>query len=229
MLFIVGTPIGNLDDLSIRQARTLLSVEIILTEDTRTTGILLRRILQLFAPLLSELTQHDLPRLISYHKDNEFERLEMATQLLEEGKEVALISQAGMPLISDPGYMLTAECIRKQLPFTVIPGPSAVTTALIHAGFKSEHWMFFGFFAKKPSALKKQLKQIEKLKETLPELVLVAFESPYRVHKTLEIIKEHHPQWKVVITRELTKTFEEIIRSTLLPEQIKGEITLVIQ
>lgn len=227
MLYVVGTPIGNLDDLSYRSAKALTESDIILTEDTRTTGILLNRIHGLFG--LSPKADY---KLISYYKEKEFEKLPMVLDLLRDEKEVSLISQAGMPIISDPGSLLMKHVIKEDLSYTVIPGPSAVTTALLHSGFKSEKWMFVGFLPKKVNDLKKILNKIKQIKEIDPEIVCIAFESPNRIQDTVKIIAEVLPDAELVIARELTKKFEEIIRgkaTQFAPHEYKGEITLIIK
>ncbi len=226
MLYVVGTPIGNLDDLSYRASKALTESDIILTEDTRSTGILLNRIQGLF-----NLIPKPDYRLISYYKEKEFDKLPMVLDLLKDEKIVSLISEAGMPLISDPGSLLMKHVIREDLPYTVIPGPSAVTTALLHSGFKAEKWMFIGFLPKKENDIKKELNKIKKIKEIDKEIVFIAFESPNRIKDTLNIINEILPESDVVVTRELTKKFEEIARgkaSELSTRDYRGEITLLI-
>lgn len=230
MLNIIGTPIGNLEDISLRAVRTLLSSDIILSEDTRSTGILLERIKEMFHPLLGAYARTAHIRVISYYKEKEFQKLPQILDLLKEGKTISLISEAGMPLISDPGYLLMKSVIREDLPYTVIPGPTALTTALIHSGFKADTCMFIGFFPKKTGELKKLLTKVRLVKELLPDLVLVAYESPHRIHDTVKTIRELIPEGDIVIARELTKKFEEILRNTgTLPQEIKGEITLVLK
>ncbi len=226
MLYIVGTPIGNLDDLSYRQARTIMASDILLTEDTRSTGLLLKVIAEIF-PFKRNPEQ----RMISYYKEKEFQKLPEVVSLLEEGKEISLISQAGMPLISDPGSFLVQHIVKKGIPFTVIPGPSAVTTAFLHAGFHSDQFMFFGFLPKKEGPLKNVLLKFAETKKIFKDMVFITFESPNRIQKTLETISEVLPESEVVVTRELTKKFEEVKRgkaATLISEEYKGEITLLI-
>lgn len=226
MLYIVGTPIGNLDDLSYRQARTIMSADILLTEDTRSTGILLKVIAEIF-PFKRNTNQ----RMISYYKEKEFEKLPEVMNLLEEGKEVSLISQAGMPLISDPGSFLIQQVVKKDIPFTVIPGPSAVTTAFIHSGFKSDEFMFLGFLPKKEGQIKSLVNKMVETKKLFKDMVFIMFESPNRIQKTLAILHNEIPDYDIVVTRELTKKFEEVIRGKpleLANLDYKGEITLLI-
>lgn len=226
MLYVVGTPIGNLYDLSYRQGKILSEAEIILTEDTRSTGQLLIKIRELF-----DFEINTNQRLISYYKEKEFEKLPEIIDWLEEGKLIALISQAGMPLISDPGSLLMKSVIQKHIPYTVVPGPSAVTTALLHTGWKTEQFMFLGFLPKKQNDLKKILEKIKQVKSIFKDVVYIAFESPNRINDTLKIISEILPDSRITITRELTKKFEEVIHgspSELINREYKGEITLLI-
>jgi 16S rRNA (cytidine1402-2'-O)-methyltransferase len=228
MLYIVGTPIGNLEDISYRQAKILTSSEIILTEDTRSTGMLLQRIEELF-PFKRIPSQ----RLISYYKENEFEKLPQILEMIEEEeKEISLISQAGMPLISDPGYLLVNTLTKKNIPFTVIPGPTAVTTALVYSGFNPQEHMFIGFLPKKTNDVKKILLKMKEAKQGLPELVVIFYESPERISDSLDVIEEVLPAAELCICRELTKKFEECIRgkATDLKTKIyKGELTVVMK
>lgn len=228
MFYIVGTPIGNLEDLSIRQVRTISSSEYILSEDTRSTGMLLNKIKELFPTLQANTT----PKLISYYKDNEFEKLPQILDLVKSDAQIALISQAGMPLISDPGYLLVTHLIKNNLPFTVIPGPTATTTALVYSGFNPAHHMFIGFLPKKPNDLNKVLERLKALAAIEKDIVFIAYESPKRIDDTLAILAESLPDADVVISRELTKKFEEVVRGKpkdLKGGEYRGEITLVLK
>ncbi len=227
MLYVVGTPIGNLDDLSIRQAKTILESEIVLSEDTGSTGLLLLKLQEMF-----DFQRHADQRIMSYNKDNEFEKLPHVIELLEDDKEVVLISQAGMPLISDPGYLLMKTVIKHELSYTVIPGPVASITALIHSGFNPKEHMFLGFLPKKASDIKKIIQKIQNIKSTFPDMVIIFYESPNRISDTLQIFSERIPGIKVSISRELTKIYEETVRGSaeeLQKYSYKGELTVVIQ
>lgn len=226
MLYIVGTPIGNLEDLSIRQAKTLSRVEIILTEDTRSTVYLLAKIKELF-----HLAPRENQRLISYYREKEFEKLPEIINLLKEEKDIVLISESGMPVFSDPGYLLLKTVISEQIPFTVIPGPTAAVTALIYSGFNPQNAFFIGFLPKKHSELKKLLNNLKEFKKIFPKAVIVAYESPQRITATLAAINDLFPELEVVVGRELTKKFEEIVRGSakeLLNRTYKGEITMIV-
>lgn len=227
MLFIVATPIGNLEDLSIRQAKTLITSDVILAEDTRSAQILLSQLSRLF-PYIPQSSHH--PQVISYYKETEFEKLPQILEWLKEGKTVSLISESGMPLIADPGYLLIKTVIKENLPFTVIPGPSAVTTALIYSGFNPSNFMFLGYFPKKQTDLFKLFIKLKQLADLIP-MIFVFYESPHRINQTLQCIDKSVPDVNIVIGRELTKKFEEIIRGKakdLLNRTYKGELTIML-
>lgn len=226
MLYIVGTPIGNLDDLSLRQADIISSSDIVLTEDTRSTGLLLKRINEVFHFPINKNQ-----RLISYYREKEFEKLPEVVELVEKGLKVCLISQAGMPLISDPGYLLVKTIIKKGLHFTVVPGPSAIVNALILSGFNPGNFCFLGFLPRKKSELVRCIDTSEKIREISPEMKIIFFESPNRIGETLKILDERIPERNIAICREMTKKFEEVVRGKpgeLLDRNYKGEIVLVI-
>ncbi len=226
MLYIVATPIGNLDDLSLRAAKTLASSDIILAEDTRSAHILLDHIKKCYMlPVTCSV-------IISYYKDCEFEKLPQVIDWLSEGKNISLISESGMPLISDPGYFLVVTCIKKGVQFTVIPGPTAVTTALVYSGFNPENFMFMGFLPKKESQVFRYIDILKSIKKINPKAVFIFYESPKRINKTLEIIGRLLPEAEICICREMTKKFEEIIRgkaTDLLNRTYKGEIVLLVK
>lgn len=227
MLFIVGTPIGNLEDLSLRQAKTILTADIILAEDTRSAETLISAAERLFS-----MERNHQVIVVSYYKEREFEKLPYILSLLEENKNVALISEAGMPLISDPGGLLAHHCRTHGIPFTVIPGPTSITTALALAGNASHTWTYLGFLPKKPNDIKRL---VEKLK-LVPifdkkDHVFVAFESPERYIDTMKLFAEIIPTSHISVCRELTKIYEEVLVGTpaeLSQKPIRGEIVLII-
>jgi len=226
MLNIVATPIGNLDDLSIRQAKTLATSDIILAEDTRSAQTLLDAIKKRFMLPVTCST------VWSYYKEKEFEKLPEIIDLLKQEKNISLISEAGTPLVSDPGYLLVKSCIQRNLPMTVIPGPSAVTTALVYSGFNPGEHMFLGFFPKKESQIFQLINRLKQIKTIFPEMVFIFYESPLRINKTLRCIDTSKFNVEVVICREMTKKFEEIVRGPikdLIKRDYKGEITVVIK
>lgn len=230
MLYIVSTPIGNLDDLSLRQAKILTKSDVILAEDTRSAKILLDGIKERFN------LESKNPTIVSYYKEKEFEKLPEVITLLKEGKDIALISQAGTPLISDPGYLLVRTVSIEKIPFTVIPGPSAIITSLIHSGLnpnpKQGGFMFIGFIPKKENEIIKLFNKFKQTKTIFPEMVFVFYDSPQRINETLKIFEKIDWNPDIVICREMTKKFEEIIKGKaeqLIKNQYKGEITVVLK
>lgn len=236
MLFIVSTPIGNLDDLSIRQVKTLMSSDIILAEDTRSAKIILDAIKHRFSSLFPPNTYPLTPNILSYYKDIEFEKLPEIINFLKQEKNISLISESGTPLISDPGYLLVKTCIKEKIPFTYIPGPSAVIGSVVLSGFnpisKKGGFMFLGFFPKKNSEIIKLINKLYKTKQIFPEMIFIFYESPHRINETLQCFKTLKWSGEIVICREMTKKFEEIIRGKtkdLLNRKYKGEITVLIK
>jgi len=214
---VVATPIGNLADITLRALDVLKSVDLIAAEDTRHSGILLNHF-------------GIKKRFISYYEHNEASRTPVIVDCLIRGENVALITDAGTPALSDPGLRLIRECIRRELPFTIIPGPSSILTALIGSGFSTDKFCFRGFLPVKSGQRERELRAAAERDETT-----VFFESPYRLTKTLACCVEVMPDGQVCVARELTKKFEEFRRGTaseLLAHyqahSPKGEIVLVI-
>jgi 16S rRNA (cytidine1402-2'-O)-methyltransferase len=217
VLSLVATPIGNLSDISQRALDTLRAADVIACEDTRHSLILLRH--------------YGIEKpLVSYHEHNEAKRTAELIEQLVDGKKVAVISDAGLPGISDPGHRLLKACIERGVPYTIIPGASAVLTALIGSGFNSEQFFYGGFLPVKSGGRERDLLAAAARAETS-----VFFESPHRILKTLAVCAEKLPERLICVARELTKTFEEYRRGTG-PELLahytahpaKGEIVLVI-
>ena len=218
MLYVIATPIGNLDDITLRALEALKSADVIAAEDTRHSAILLRHF-QIQKPL------------ISYHEHNEARRAEELAQRLANGETVALITDAGMPGLSDPGARLIRKCIEQDLTFTVIPGVSAILTALVGSGISMDQFCFRGFLPVKSGQRERELRAAMEREETS-----VLFESPYRILKTLAVCAELMPDRRICVARELTKKFEEFRRGTAAEllqhygaHPPKGEITLVIE
>jgi 16S rRNA (cytidine1402-2'-O)-methyltransferase len=216
-LYIVSTPIGNLEDITLRAVRILKEVDLIAAEDTRHTGLLLRHF-----GIQKPLT--------SYFEGNELKKKEWILSRLNQGDRIALVSDAGTPGISDPGFRLIQVAIENQIPIVPIPGPSAVITALSVSGLPTDAFLFKGFLPHKSKKRKDLLKQLEETKETL-----IFYESPHRLNETLKDILDILGDREIVLTRELTKIYEEILRGKvseiqhqLAEKKIKGEITLVI-
>jgi 16S rRNA (cytidine1402-2'-O)-methyltransferase len=217
MLYVVSTPIGNLGDITLRALDVLKSVDVIAAEDTRHSGMLLKRF-EIKKPLLS------------YHEHNEAMRAAQLVERLATGEDVALITDAGTPGLSDPGARLIRECIKRGLPFTIIPGPSSILAALVGSGFSTEKFCFRGFLPIKNGQRKRELLAAVNREETT-----IFFESPYRITKTLAACIEIMPDRQLCVARELTKKFEEFRRGTaselLTRYQAhppKGEIVLMI-
>ena len=217
MLFIVATPIGNLGDITLRAVEVLKSADVIAAEDTRHSGLLLKH-LEIKKPF------------ISYHQHNEAARTTELVERLGRGENVALITDAGIPGLSDPGMRLIRECIKRELPFTIIPGASSILTALLGSGFSTEKFSFRGFLPVKSGQRERALRAAAERDETA-----IFFESPYRLTKTLTACIDIMPERQLCVARELTKKFEEFRRGTaselLAHYQArppKGEIVLVI-
>src|SRR5216117_3700083 len=212
-LAVCATPIGNLDDVTLRVLDELRSADLVLCEDTRHTRVLLDR--------------HGIrARLLSYHEHNEAKRTAEVLPRLEAGERIALVSDAGMPGISDPGARLVAGALGRGVAVTVLPGPTAVETALVASGFSAERYQFVGFLPRGGAALRSLWDELA----GWPHPV-VAFESPQRLPATLRSLAAAKPDRPVAVCRELTKRFEEVVRGAAsevaarLSEAPKGEIT----
>ncbi len=217
MLYVVATPIGNLGDITLRAVEALKSADVIAAEDTRRSGMLLKHF-EIKKPF------------VSYHEHNEAARTLQLVERLARGENIALITDAGTPGLSDPGLRLIRECIKRELPFTIVPGASSILAALIGSGFSTEKFFFGGFLPVKPGQRERELQAAAEREETS-----IFFESPYRLTKTLAVCIDVMPERQLCVARELTKKFEEFRRgvaSELLAHYQahppKGEIVLVI-
>jgi len=217
MLYVVATPIGNLGDITLRAREILKDVDLVAAEDTRHSGILLKHY-QIKKPL------------ISYHEHNEAMRTAQLVERLAAGEKIALITDAGTPGLSDPGARLIRECIKRELPFTIIPGPSSISTAIVGSGFSTDKFFFGGFLPVKSGQRERQLRTAAAREETS-----IYFESPYRLNKTLKACVDVMPDRRLCVARELTKKFEEFRRGTAVQllthyeaHPPKGEIVLLI-
>ena len=217
MLYVVATPIGNLGDITLRALEILKSVDLIAAEDTRHSGILLKHF-GIKKPF------------ISYHEHNEAMRTAELVERLTSGENIALITDAGMPGLSDPGLRFVRECIKREVSFTIIPGPSSILTALVGSGFSTDKFCFRGFLPVKSGQRERELRAAVERHETV-----IFFESPYRLTKTLAACIDIMPDRQLCVARELTKKFEEFRRG--MPGELlahyeahppKGEIVLVI-
>jgi 16S rRNA (cytidine1402-2'-O)-methyltransferase len=213
-LVVCPTPIGNLEDVTLRVLRVLGEAGVIACEDTRHTRKLLNR--------------HGLrgASLVSYHEHNERRRAGELAARIESGEVVALVSDAGTPAVSDPGFALVRECVSRGLEVEVLPGPSAVVTALVASALPVDRWRYAGFLPRKAGELRAELERGEE--------TLVAFESPGRLPKTLAQLAEIDPERPVAVCRELTKAHEEVVRgparevAARFAEGTRGEVVLVI-
>lgn len=215
-LFLVATPIGNLEEMSVRAINTLKEVDCIAAEDTRNTIKLLNHF---------EIKT----KLMSHHEHNWKQSIPKILELLKDGKNIALVSDAGYPAISDPGYELVQVAIQEGYGVVPISGPNACLNALVVSGIAPQPFTFYGFLDHQDKTKKKELQALKNHQETL-----VFYESPYRVEKTLSIMLEIFGDRSMALCRELTKRHEEIIRGTIseiipLCEMIKGEMVLVVE
>jgi 16S rRNA (cytidine1402-2'-O)-methyltransferase len=212
-LVVCPTPIGNLEDITLRVLSVLREADVVACEDTRRTRVLLDR-------------YGVNATLVSYHEHNEQKRSAELVRRMGEGETVALVSDAGMPLVSDPGYVLVRACVAAGLAVEVLPGPSAALAALVASGLAAETWRFVGFLPRKKGELAAVLGATE---------TVVAFESPHRVAASLAVLASLDPDREVAVCRELTKIHEEVVRGTAAQlaerygaKEPKGEIVLVI-
>ena len=215
-LYVVATPIGNLDDITLRAIKILKEVDVIIAEDTRHTLKLLNH-LNISKPL------------ISYHRHNEEQRKEMIIDKLKNGENIAIVSDAGTPGICDPGEVLIHECIKENIKVVPIPGACAMINALIASGISTKEFTFLGFLPLNKKLRKEKLEYIKNETKTV-----IIYEAPHKLKSTLEDLKEILEKRKVVIARELTKIHEEFIRGTIdeileKADSLKGEIVLIIE
>ncbi len=218
MLYVVPTPVGNMEDMTLRAVRVLKEADLILAEDTRTSSVLLQH--------------YDIHgELLSHHKFNEHETVEQVVKRIEAGLTVALISDAGTPGISDPGFLLVRECVKRGVEVQTLPGATAFVPALVSSGLPCDRFCFEGFLPQK----KGRMSRLEALKDETHSMVF--YESPRRLLKTLQQLAEVcGSERKVCVSRELTKIHEENARGTLaeviehfFKKDIKGEIVIVLE
>lgn len=217
-LYLVPTPIGNLGDITLRALEVLKNVDIIAAEDTRQT--------------LKLLNHFEIKKsLMSYHKHNEQAKGNEIINKLKEGKNIAIVTDAGTPGISDPGAVVVRNCIDENIEFEVLPGATAITTALVYSGLDTTKFLFRGFIPRETKDRKVLLSEIKDSKETL-----IFYESPHRILSTLTFLRENLGNRQVALCRELTKLYEEIKRGSLeevieelKDTNIKGEFVIVLQ
>lgn len=210
MLYIIATPIGNLKDITLRALETLEKVSVLLCEDTRNTGL-----------MLANLKIQNKPKLISFYDEVEEQKIPEVIKLLENGNEVGLVTDAGTPIISDPGWKLIKKCRALGISYTSLPGPCAVINGLVLSGIPSGRFMFLGFLPKKDG---ERLKILERYKEF--DGAKIIYESPFRIKKLEEQIKKvYGDNVQIAITREMTKKFEEVLST--VEKEPKGEMTVI--
>ena len=216
-LYLVGTPIGNLEDITLRALRVLKEVDLIACEDTRHTQKL--------------LNHYNISKtLVSYHEHNEMTRSPELLIKLEDGAKIALVSDAGMPLVSDPGYRLVTLCVRHKIPVVPVPGPSAMLAALAGSGLPSEEFLFVGFLPQRSGERRRMLERLR-----IEERTIILYEAPHRIAESIADAREILGDRPACIAREVTKLHEEFLRGKLsqLEESLaerpaRGEITLVV-
>ncbi len=216
ILYIVATPIGNLEDITLRAIRILKEVDLIAAEDTRHTLKLLNH-LEISKPM------------ISYHRHNEETRQEVIIDKLKEGKNIALVSDAGTPGICDPGEVVIKRCIEENIEIIPIPGACAMINALICSGLDTKEFEFIGFLPLNKNNRKEKLSEIEKSRKSL-----IVYEAPHKLKETLKDLKSILIDRKIVLARELTKIHEEFIRKDIdelieMAESLKGEFVIIIE
>ena len=214
-LYIVPTPIGNLEDITLRALKILKEVDAIFAEDTRTTNILLKHF---------NIKQ----KLLASHLYNEDKMTNKEIDYLKQGKNIAVVSDAGTPVISDPGYILVKEAIKEGYNVICLPGPTAIIPAVVMSGLAGGPFTFYGFLNSKESKRKKELENLK-----LNKYPIVFYEAPHRLSKTLNNIKDIFGNRKISIIREISKKYEEVIRDNVdniikTVEKIKGEIVIVV-
>lgn len=217
MLSLIATPIGNLRDITLRAIDVLKAADLILCEDTRRTQKL--------------LTAYEITKpLQSFHEHTSEHRMRSIVERLRQGENIAMVSDAGMPLVSDPGFELVHEVITEKLAFEVLPGPFAAINALVASGLAVDAFSFAGFLPQKSAARKKEILKLEGREETL-----LFYESPYRLATVLEDLKDVLGDREAAVARELTKKFEEVVRGNLsdlikkfTDKNVLGEIVIVV-
>lgn len=212
MLYIIATPIGNLGDITIRALETLEKVEYLLCEDTRNTGL-----------LLANLGVKNKPKLISFYDEVEDQKIPEVVNLLKENKEVGLVTDAGTPIISDPGWKLIKKCHILGIKYTSLPGACAAINAAVLSGLPVGRFCFLGFLSKKSGERKKVLEKYKNI-----DGAKIVYESPFRLTKLVGEIKEiYGDEVNISVCREMTKKFEEITNDT--PKNLKGEFVVIFE
>jgi 16S rRNA (cytidine1402-2'-O)-methyltransferase len=207
MLYIIATPIGNLKDITLRAVETLEQIDVLLCEDTRKTGL-----------LLQNLKIGNKPKLLSFYDEVEQQKIPQIIEMLKEGLEIGLVTDAGTPLISDPGWLLVKKCQELGLSYTALPGACAVVNAAVLSGLPIQRFCFLGFMPKKEGDIRKVLEKYKGF-----DGAKIIYESPLRTEKTVKIVQEMGGEVRII--REMTKKFEEV--KTNLDGDTRGEVVIV--
>lgn len=227
-LYVIGTPIGNLGDITLRAIETLGKLEVLFCEDSRVTSKLINHLIE--KKLIDKK-----PRYVPYNEFNEDRIFAQIVEMVSQGQDVGLVSDAGMPAISDPGYRAIRGCLDAQLPVKVIPGPTALTTALPYSGIGGEVALYLGFLPKTSGKANRMLASAKTMMDEVPSTRVVLYVSPHRLHKDLPHILESIGDVHCVLMRELTKQFEERVEGSVSEliekypkDKVKGELVLVL-
>lgn len=228
-LILVGLPLGNIEDITIRVLYSLFNAPYIAAEDTRNYLKIKSIIKERYSHVFPDINFENKPELISYREQNHTNASNRIIEIINGGSDVYLMSDAGMPAISDPGFRLVEECVKNDIEVDVLPSATAVETALVLSGLPTDRFCFLGFLPRQESKI---LKAVESSKE----FTTIFYESPYRVKKTLEIIAKQYPDIKVALCNDLTKKFQKVIRGTideclteLGKKEVKGEWVVVLR
>ncbi|MBI4136664.1 16S rRNA (cytidine(1402)-2'-O)-methyltransferase [Candidatus Roizmanbacteria bacterium] len=236
ILYIVATPIGNREDITVRALKTLFSADVIACEDTRRTGLLLEyyRTNEQFTPILRSIgvNQTTKPRLISFYDEVEEQKTPEIIELLKSGKDIALVSDAGTPLISDPGFKLVRECHRQNIQVSPIPGPSSIIAALSVSGLPTDRFLYIGYLPKKKVKRENMFSQLKGLMLNNIVKTVVILETPHHIHETIAEIRSELGTVQITLAHEMTKIHESIVSlavdTQLSPDWKKGESVLVV-
>lgn len=214
-LYLIPTPIGNMEDITLRAINTLNMVDIIYAEDTRNTGLLLKKL-------------NISKKIESCHKYSEMMHKDKIIRTLKEGKNIGYVTDRGTPLISDPGNVIVEYCINEGISVIALPGPSALLPAINMSGLSNEKFLFYGFLNSKTSIAKQELIKLKEYENTI-----IFYEAPHRIKSTLELMEKVFGNRKIAIVREISKIYEEVIRDEIseiikICDKIKGEIVIVV-
>lgn len=228
-LYLVATPIGNLEDITIRAIKTLFMADYIACEDTRKTGQMMAHLYKLYNHYN---VYNRMPKLISYYDEIEFKRIPEIISLLENDKNIALVSDAGTPLVSDPGFKLVRECIKRGIKIISIPGVTSFVAALTLSGLPPDQFLFLGYLPASQTKRQNLLTELLSCSKTNKQIhpTIIFFESPHRLKESLEDIKEVFGDLEIAVARELTKIHEEVWRekiSEIGNTEFKGEIIIL--